>query len=65
MKITVKIKSVYGRELIYPACETSRKLCEMLNKKTLSTDDLTKLQEIGITIKYELGGQHVLFDRQG
>lgn len=50
-ELTVEIKSVYGNELIYPACDTSRVLCRLMGKKTLSDNDVKQLKSIGYTFK--------------
>ena len=34
---------VYGRELIYPVCEDSKIICQMLNVKTLNDFHIRKL----------------------
>ena len=34
--IHVTIRSVYGRDNVYPACEMSRLLCDLAGSKTLT-----------------------------
>ena len=51
MELKIKARDVYGRTLLYPACEKARILCEMLNKKTLSTEDLRYCEALGFAVK--------------
>lgn len=53
MKTTIKlqIKSVYGNELIYPACETSNIFCKFINKKTLNIRDVEMIKSLGYTVE--------------
>ena len=41
--VQLKSKMVYGRELIYPVCEDSKIICQMLNVKTLNDFHIRKL----------------------
>ena len=41
--IQVKAKNVYGKELLYPICDVSKLLCELLNVKTFSDHNIRKL----------------------
>ncbi len=49
--ILVKIKNVFGNELIYPACYTSRVLIKLTGKKTFSYSDIDTLKHLGYIIK--------------
>lgn len=49
--VQVKIKSVYGNKLIYPANETAEKLTQLLGRKTFSNTDLARLQDLGYVIE--------------
>jgi hypothetical protein len=51
MQITIEIKSVYGRELIYPGCEVSHIFAQLANKKTLDEVDLKLIKDLGYDIK--------------
>ena len=42
-ELQLKSKMVYGRELIYPVCEDSKIICQMLNVKTLNDFHIRKL----------------------
>lgn len=48
--IFVTVKNVYGNELIYPACDDSRKFAELMGKKTLSTNDLRGIKSLGYSV---------------
>ncbi len=53
MTITVKIKSVYGKEKVYPACDKSLLFAEIARTKTLQTDTINKIKELGYKIVVE------------
>lgn len=55
MEVTVKIKTVYGRETIYPACDITRTICQVAKRKTLSQFDINLLKHIGWTVNVEQG----------
>jgi hypothetical protein len=42
MTLYVKIKNVFGRELLYPDCEESKFLCELCNSQTI-TDSMKRI----------------------
>ena len=42
MKITVQIKTVYGVEQVYPACQRSRLFAEIAGTKTLTAETLRR-----------------------
>lgn len=50
MQITVKEKSVYGNILVYPVCDTAKKLSSLINKATFSHRDLTIIESLGYVI---------------
>lgn len=50
LKIT--IKSVYGKETIYPACEQSRRLADMVGTKTLTQDTVRQAIAMGFRVEY-------------
>lgn len=50
MELTVKIKSVYGNDLIYPVNDTAQKFSNLLGKKTFSKVDLAIIGNLGYTI---------------
>ena len=50
--IKLQIKSVYGNEMIYPACETSKTLANLTGKKTLNRNDLEMIESLGYVIEW-------------
>lgn len=51
MHIQVKIKSVYGNELIYPMNEQGRIFCELTKTKTLTRQDINLIKQLGYTFE--------------
>lgn len=58
MTILVRSESVYGRELLYPACERSRLIAEWLERKTLTTRDIDFLKRLGFCV-VRVSGENV------
>jgi hypothetical protein len=58
MKLKISIKTVYGKDLIYPADETAEMLVSLTGKKTFDKRDLVTIQNLGYEIEqvsaYEL-----------
>ena len=56
MEITVKIKSVYGKELIYPVCDTARLLSYLTGKKTFTSEHIETIKNLGykVTVQPEV-----------
>ena len=48
--LAVQVRSVYGQDRIYPMNEQAKKIADLLNRKTLTKDDLGKLKELGFTL---------------
>ena len=57
MKIEIIIKNVYGNELIYPNCDTSKAFCKIAKTKTLSIANLEIISKMGYQV--EVGQQHL------
>lgn len=53
MKIQVAEKSVYGKILIYPVCETAKKFAHLLWVKTFSQHHLNSIEALGYEIEYQ------------
>lgn len=47
MQIVVKVKNVYGNELIYPVCEHAKMCAELTGTKTLSQRNIDTLKRLG------------------
>jgi hypothetical protein len=50
MEITVKLKSVYGNDLIYPVCDTAVLLASLTGKKTFTPESIETIKELGYTV---------------
>jgi hypothetical protein len=50
MELIVKIKNVYGADLVYAACEKSELLLGLTGQKTFSPHHITKLKKLGYTL---------------
>ena len=51
MTIKIRLKSVYGNTLIYPANEIAEQLVKLTGRKTFNKDDLKIVKELGYTIE--------------
>jgi len=47
MQIVVKVKNVYGNDLIYPVCEHAKMCAELTGTKTLSQRNVDTLKRLG------------------
>lgn len=50
MEIFVTVKSVYGNSLVYPACDKSKLLAELIGKKTFDRQSLFIIKSLGYII---------------
>lgn len=53
MKITVRIRSVYGIETVYPACDHAKLFARIAGTKTLTTHALRDIRLLGYDIEAE------------
>ena len=51
MNITVTIKSVYGVDKMYPACENARRFAEIAGTKTLTAHTIRQIKAMGILVE--------------
>lgn len=51
--IKVEIKSVFGVEKIYPACETAEGFCKLINQKTLTERDINCIKALGYEVQVQ------------
>lgn len=51
MKITVKIRDVYGKEAVYPACPKAEAFARLANSKTLTERALTEIRALGYEVE--------------
>lgn len=50
LSIQVIIKNIYGKETIYPSCETAEGFCKLLGQKTLTRDDIRNIKNLGYQV---------------
>lgn len=48
--LSVQVKCVYGKELIYPVCEMAKKFTEITGNKTLPLRLVQLLKDLGVQI---------------
>lgn len=53
IEIHVRIRNVYGNELVYPACDTSKALAELAGHKTFTAQDMRIIKSLGYDFKVE------------
>jgi hypothetical protein len=53
MNITVRITNNYGQRAVYPACDTARKLADLIGTKTFTPRALEQIKGLGYTISVE------------
>lgn len=53
MSITVRIRNVYGNELIYPVCDSARLFALIAGQKTLSVVVIAQIKLLGYSINVE------------
>jgi hypothetical protein len=53
MKLIVKIKNVYGKDLIYPVCDKAKIFTSLMNKKTIDNYDIRKIKELGYSLEVQ------------
>ena len=53
--LTVTVKNVYGNRTIYPACDVSRKLADLIGTKTFTDRTIEQIKGLGyiFTVKHE------------
>jgi hypothetical protein len=52
-KLTVRIETNYGNRVIYPVCETSEKLANLIGTLTLTEGAISKLKDLGFTFEVQ------------
>ena len=51
-ELLVKVKNVFGRDLIYPICNDSKLICELLNVITLNDYQIKKLKALDYRLAF-------------
>jgi hypothetical protein len=49
--IKVEVKQVYGVERIYPACDISKKLNNLMMSKTFNRNDIETIKSLGYKVE--------------
>ena len=52
-QITIRITKNYGNTVVYPACDTSKKLADLIGTKTFTNAALNKLAGLGYEMVVE------------
>lgn len=47
LKLKIRKKHVYGKELTYPACDKAMTFAALLNRKTFTEDDMKIIGSLG------------------
>jgi hypothetical protein len=48
--INVEVRDVYGQTVFYPMCDKAKLFAQIAGTKTLTTDVLNKIRELGYSI---------------
>lgn len=51
IKVFVMVRTIYGREMVYPACPVTEIIASIAKTKTLSDNDLSAIRKLGYEIK--------------
>ena len=53
MNITVRIKTVYGEDKVYPVCNVAKTFAELAGTATLTARAVSLIKQLGYTINVE------------
>lgn len=59
LHITVEVRSVYGRDTIYPVDDAAKAFACIAGTITLSVPVLKKIMDLGYEVKYQLPRSHL------
>jgi hypothetical protein len=51
--ITVRVANNYGQQAIYPVCDTSQKLADLIGTKTFTERAIRQIKALGYTISVQ------------
>jgi hypothetical protein len=51
MKITVEMRSVYGKDVIYPVCKDAKIFAVLVGQKTLTSTDIIHIKQLGYEVE--------------
>lgn len=49
--ITVKIRDVYGNQMVYPVCDAAKVFADIAGTKTLTQATLSQIGRLGISVQ--------------
>lgn len=52
-QITIRITKNYGNTVVYPVCDTSKKLADLIGTKTFTNASLKKIVDLGYEMVVE------------
>lgn len=50
LQVVIKIKNVYGNDLIYPICQNAQRFASLAGTKTLSPRNISDIRALGFTV---------------
>lgn len=53
MKITVQVKTVYGKNMVYPICDNGILFAKLANSKTLTPESIKLIKQLGYAIELQ------------
>lgn len=53
LEFIVSVRSVYGRDLVYPVCPNARKFADLLMVKTFNPQQLAIIRSLGYKVEVE------------
>jgi hypothetical protein len=56
--ILIEMKSQYGNDVIYPACDNAMTFAKLAGTKTLTKQALELIEQLGYTIVQEFGAEY-------
>lgn len=51
MELSIDIKTIYGKETVYPMCENGKLLAEFKGQKTFTEADIKLLKKLGYSFR--------------
>jgi len=55
MNITIRLREVYGRILVYPVCNNAKRFAKLTGTDTLTRDALTTIADLGVNFTVSEG----------
>jgi len=49
MELEVEVKNLYGRDVVYPVCEKSQLLTRLSGNRTLTSEAIAVIKQLGYT----------------